>query len=93
MLIQHRQTGTKGSFYVVNGEDTVAEMTYTMPAANKLIIDHTEVDPSLSGKGVGLQLLHTAVEFARTNSFKIIPLCPFAKSVFEKKKEYGDVLN
>jgi len=50
------------------------------------------VDDSLAGKGVGLQLVHTAVEYARTHGMKIIPLCPFAKSVFDKKIEYRDVL-
>jgi predicted GNAT family acetyltransferase len=47
---------------------------------------------SLGGKGVGLQLLNTAVEYARTHNVKIVPLCPFAKSMFDKKPELRDVL-
>ena len=57
-----------------------------------MIIEHTEVDDSLAGKGVGKQLVSTAVDFARTNNIKIIPLCPFAKSVFDRVKEWQDVL-
>jgi uncharacterized protein len=34
-----------------------------------------------------------AVELARKNSVKIIPLCPFAKSVFDKTPEIRDTLN
>jgi uncharacterized protein len=42
---------------------------------------------------VGYQQVHTAVEFTRTNHIKNFPLCPFAKSVFDKKKaEFEDVL-
>jgi len=92
MLIQHKQIGGKGMFYVGQDGAILAEMVYSTPAANKMIIEHTEVDDSLSGKGVGLQLVRTAVEYARTHQMKIIPLCPFAKSVFDKKPEFGDVL-
>ena len=92
MLIQHKQIGGKGMFYVGAGGDIIAELVYTKPAENKMIIEHTEVDESLKGKGIGLQLVHTAVEYARTHNMKIIPLCPFAKSIFDKKPEFRDVL-
>ena len=93
MLIQHKQVGGKGMFYVGQDGAILAELVYTKPSNDKMIIEHTEVDESLSGKGVGLQLVHTAVEYARTHKMKIIPLCPFAKSVFDKKPELKDVLN
>ncbi|MDX2048596.1 MAG: GNAT family N-acetyltransferase [Chitinophagaceae bacterium] len=93
MVIQHKQVGGKGMFYVGQDGSILAEMVYTKPSADKIIIEHTEVDDSLSGKGVGLQLVKTAVDYARTNNIKIIPLCPFAKSVFDKKAEFRDVLD
>jgi predicted GNAT family acetyltransferase len=93
MLIQQKQEGPKGSFYVEQNGALLAEMTYTMAGSGLLIIDHTEVSDELRGKNVGYQLVHTAVEFARSNDIKILPLCPFAKSVFDKKKdEFADVL-
>ena len=92
MLIQHKQVGKKGMFYVGQDGAILAEMVYTMPSEDKMIIEHTEVDDSLGGKGVGLELLNTAVQYARSKNIKIIPLCPFAKSVFDKKPELGDVL-
>ena len=36
-------------------------------------------------------LMHIA-DYARANNIKIIPLCPFAKSVFEKTESIEDVL-
>ncbi len=92
MLIQHKLVGTKGMFFIGSNGAILAELVYTKPAENKMIIEHTEVDESLSGKGIGLQLVRTAVEYARTHQLKIIPLCPFAKSIFDKKPEFGDVL-
>jgi uncharacterized protein len=93
MMIQQKQEGSKGSFYVEENGTALAEMTYSMAGDALMIIDHTEVSDALRGKNVGYQLVHTAVEYARTNHLKILPLCPFAKSVFDKKiAEFGHVL-
>lgn len=92
MLIQHKKVGNKGLFFVQQDGNILAEMTYTMPSAEKMIIDHTEVSDELRGQNVGYQLVHTAVEYARTHKLTIIPLCPFANAVFKKKPEYEDVL-
>jgi hypothetical protein len=67
-------------------------MTYTWAGQDKIIIDHTEVSDKLKGKGAGKQMVMKAVEFAREHHLKIIPLCPFAKSVFEKTAEIRDVI-
>ena len=79
-------------FYVENDKTIQAKMVYTMPSTGKMIIEHTEVNEELRGQNVGLQLVKTAVEFARANNIKIIPLCPFANSVFKRKPEFADVL-
>lgn len=92
MVIKNKKVGTKGMFYVNNDGKIVAEMVYTMPSPDKMIIEHTEVSEELKGQNVGFQLVKTAVEFARTHSIKIIPLCPFANSVFKRKPEFADVL-
>ncbi len=92
MLIQHKQVGSKGMFYVQGDDAILAEMVYTMPSPNKMIIEHTEVSEELKGQNVGYQLVNTAVEYARTHNIKIIPLCPFANSVFKKKPDLADVL-
>ena len=92
MLIQNKKTENKGMFYVESDGNILAEMTYTLPSADKMIIDHTEVSDELRGQNVGYQLVSTAVEYARTHNLKVIPLCPFANSVFKKKPEFKDVL-
>jgi len=93
MLIQQKQEGSKGSFYIEEDGTTLAEMTYSMTGTDLMIIDHTEVSDALRGKNIGSQLVHAAVEYARANHIKILPLCPFAKKVFEKKgAEFADVL-
>ncbi len=92
MVIEHSDNGKKGSFYIEMDGKILGEMTYVWAGADRIIIDHTEVDDLLKGKSAGKQLLIKAVEFAREKGIRIIPLCPFAKSVFDKVEELRDVL-
>ncbi|HYM94690.1 MAG TPA: GNAT family N-acetyltransferase [Chitinophagaceae bacterium] len=92
MLIQNKKVGTKGMFYIEIDEEILAKMSYSMPSPEKMIIEHTEVDDKLRGQNAGYQLVYHAVECARENHIKIIPLCPFTNSVFKKKPEFADVL-
>lgn len=92
MQIQHESDGQKGHFIIKEKDGSLsAEMTYVHAGPGLIIIDHTEVDEIHKGKSVGAQLVYHAVEFARANQLSILPLCPFAKSVFDKTPEYNDV--
>ncbi|SDL49873.1 hypothetical protein SAMN05421823_106181 [Catalinimonas alkaloidigena] len=92
LFIQHQDDGPKGSFYYAVDGVPKAQMFYVWAGNQKLIIDHTEVDPSLRGQGVGEALLEQIVAYARTKGVKILPLCPFANAQFKKHPEYQDVL-
>lgn len=92
MDIQQENIDAKGSFYIKKENKRIAEMTYSWAGSDRIIIDHTEVSDELRGKGVGEKLVRKAVDFAREESISIIPLCPFAKSVFNKFEDLRDVL-
>jgi hypothetical protein len=92
MTVLHKTDGRHGMFYVEEDGEIEAEMIYNTLSENKMIIEHTEVGESLRGKNIGIELVHAAVEYARHHGMKIIPLCPFAKKVLEKKHEWQDVL-
>lgn len=66
-------------------------MTFTWAGENKFIIDHTGVEEKFGGKGFAKDLVMAGVSFARENSLKIIPLCPYAKKVFDKNDTLTDV--
>ena len=89
--IEHEQSGHRGAVVVRKDGERLAEMTYTV-AGSRVIIDHTDVDDRLRGSGVGRKLVHAAVEWARAENTRLMPLCPFAKSVFDKTPDYSDVL-
>ncbi|WP_238385479.1 MULTISPECIES: GNAT family N-acetyltransferase [Acidovorax] len=90
--IHHHEQDAKGAFYVENGGQRLAEMTYSRTNATMIIVDHTEVAPSLSGQGVGRELLGALVQWARATGTKVVPLCPFAKAQFDKDASIRDVL-
>ncbi|UII30553.1 N-acetyltransferase [Fulvivirga ulvae] len=92
MDIQQFNRETKGFFKAVDNGKEAGRMTYSWAGKDKMIIDHTEVNPEFKGQGVGYKMVHAAVDYARENNVKIIPLCPFAKSVFDKTEEIRDVL-
>jgi len=91
MKIERINDGNKGFFRALDDKTQAGLMTYSWAGNDKFIIDHTEVDQAYGGKGIGKQMVMAAVEFARENNLKIIPLCPFAKSVFDKVAEIQDV--
>lgn len=88
--IQLEESSTKGSFFVLENNEILAEMTFSK-SAGRIIIDHTQVSDVLRGQNVGKQLVAAAVKYAREKNIKILPLCPFAKSAFNKVVEFQDV--
>ena len=87
-----REDGTSGGRYVTTVDGHIAEMTFSRAGTSRIIIDHTDVPDALRGQGVGRKLVERAVQDARAEGFKIIPLCPFAKATLDKTPEWQDVV-
>ena len=92
MEINHRKEENKGAFIATENGAKAGEMTYSKAGDTLIIIDHTEVDSAFGGQGVGKKMFLAAVDFARENKIKILPLCPFAKAAFDKDSTIQDVL-
>jgi uncharacterized protein len=73
-----------GHFYVSVDGNEEAKMTFVFAGPDTIIIDHTEVNEAF--------MFEKAVDFAREKDLKIIPLCPFAKKMFDRTPEAADVL-
>lgn len=92
MDIELKEDGAKGMFFVEKDGSRLAEMTYSLAGETRMIIDHTGVDDSIRGTGVGKKLVKAGVEFARERNLTVLPLCPFAKAIIAKTPEFQDVL-
>ena len=92
MLIQHKQIGKNGIFYVGRNGAIGAELIYHIDPGGNMVIEHTEVGKEFAGKGAGKELVETAVDYARAQNMKIIPLCPYANALFKKTPAWRDLL-
>jgi predicted GNAT family acetyltransferase len=90
--ISHEEIGHRGAFFIARDGKRLAEMTYSRANEALVIIDHTEVDASLSGQGVARRLLDAAVAWARETDTKVMATCPYASAQFAKDPSIRDVL-
>ena len=83
----------KSKFYIGEDENApLAEIIYTSSDDGKITIEHTIVSDELQGQGIAKKLLTRAVEYARENNKKIIPMCSYVKDQFERNEyEYEDI--
>jgi predicted GNAT family acetyltransferase len=92
MEVKNKNDGKRGVFYIEDDNKEIALMHYIFSGPGKIIIDHTEVNDEYEGKGLGRQLVKAGVAYARELQMKILPLCPFAKKIFDITPEFADVL-
>lgn len=92
MEIILKEEETKGFAMARENGKRAGMMTFSIAGPELIIIDHTEVEPAFEGRGVGKELLYKIVTMAREKNIKIIPLCPFANSMFKKLEDIQDVL-
>ena len=92
MEIQRSEDRDRGEFFIEENDGRLALMTYKKAGDDKIIIDHTEVDPNFRGEGLGEDLVAAGVEYARKNNLKIIATCPFAKKVIDENPAFRDIL-
>lgn len=83
---------SKGRYFLDDGGEPPAELTFSRAGERLIILDHTDVPDRLRGQRVGARLVLRAVEDARAEGRKVLPLCPFAAAEFRKHPEYQDVL-
>ena len=89
--VHHTESGSKGRFSVEEEGRLLGELTYSRAGEALVILDHTAVAPHARGSGAGRTLVDAAVAWARETGAKLMPLCPYARSVFEKDPSIADV--
>ena len=93
ITITREMTATKGRYAGrVPGVTDEAELTLSRASPVLVIADHTLVPDSMRGMGVGKALVERLIADARSEGFKIIPLCPYVKAQYERHPEWADVM-
>jgi predicted GNAT family acetyltransferase len=90
--IHQEERGNAGAFFIDGEGRRLAELTYTRSGPGAVVLVHTEVSSALQGRGVARKLVDHAVAWARQTGTKLIPVCTYAKSVFDRNPDLHDVL-
>ena len=91
-IVTREVQGHRGRYVIRQGGE-VAELTYSITSPVLVIADHTVVPDSFRGTGAGLALVAHMVTDARTEGFKIMPLCPFVNATRQKHPEWADAFS
>lgn len=88
-----REDNARAGRYVARLSDGAeAEMTYRRVADDKLVFDHTLVPPQFRGHGVAARLMNRAIDDARSEGFRIVPVCSYVAAQFRRHPEWSDLL-
>lgn len=79
------ETVQRGDRFEIPGPSgaVLAEITFVRPSEGLLVIDHTFVDESLGGRGLGRQLVMKVVDLARSEGASLTATCWYAKKVLD----------
>jgi uncharacterized protein len=53
---------------------------------------HTEVPDALEGRGIASRMAQVALEYAREQGLRVLPLCPFVASYIKRHPEYQSLV-
>jgi predicted GNAT family acetyltransferase len=65
----------------------VGRLTYRL-ADGMITFRHTEIDPSVGGRGLGSALVRYALDDSRARGLAVIPACPFVAAFIVRHPEY-----
>jgi predicted GNAT family acetyltransferase len=59
---------------------------------DRILLLHSEVPQPFEGHGLASRLSRSALDFARTNHLRVVPLCPYVSRFIQKHPEYQDLV-
>jgi predicted GNAT family acetyltransferase len=72
--------------------DLAAYATYALQPG-RINFLHTRTESAFEGRGVGSQLVRTALDDARARGLRVTPTCPFFATYIEDHPAYADLVD
>ena len=72
-------------------ERVVGEILYRL-TPDHIVLLHTEVLPSLEGKGLGARFVASALDDIRVRGLRVVPFCPFVRAYIRRHPDYADLV-
>lgn len=80
-------------FFIEDDDQLLGELKFTpLTEEDTITIDHIFVKESARGQGYAHKLLESAITYAESNNKKILPICPYARFVFNKESNIQYIL-
>jgi predicted GNAT family acetyltransferase len=77
----------KAHQFRIEVDGQVALIEYSR-ADGTIVFSHTEVPPSLEGRGIAARLARTALEYARDQKLAVVPRCQYVAAYIRKHPEF-----
>jgi hypothetical protein len=74
---------------VIDGQ--LSRLDYVMEN-ERMVITHVIVHPEVRGAGVAAKLMLTGVEFAQSNSLRVVPMCRYANAYMRRNPQWQHLL-
>jgi predicted GNAT family acetyltransferase len=89
MNVQH---DTQHHRFLVELPEGKGELVYEPLGPQVLDLQHTSVDGTLRGRGVGEALVEAAMKYIRSNGYKFVPTCTYVQRWLTKHPEQQDLV-
>ena len=84
----NNSTKVTRSRFEIEQDGKVSYLEFEIDGHGWMTIWHTEVAEGLRGKGIGLELVTTAFQYAKENDLQVDVICPLANHVVESHPEF-----
>ncbi len=91
------KTGAETTVTTEDGKYTIAVDGKTVGLAdfadreNQRVFYHTEIDPAYGGRGLATILIEEALNEARGEGKRVVPVCSMVLTVLKKHPEFDDI--
>lgn len=92
MDVEIRNGSGYSYFAAIEEGEEMGEAVYHTSSDGRMTITHVGIEPRYRGAGRAEALMRKVVEYARENNLKIVPICPFARAMFQRYPDLRDVL-
>lgn len=83
-------TAEEGRYTIAVDGKTVGLADYA-DRDNQRVFHHTEIDPAYGGRGLASILVEEALNAARDDGQRIVPVCSMVGAVLKKHPEFDDI--
>jgi len=91
VTITRHDHGSSGEYVAhVAGNDHIGRLTWVVHEGVK-VADHTLVPPEIGNRGIAAALVEALVADARSEGFRVRPLCSYVVAAFKRHPDWAEL--